>query len=272
MHSESNPPSGTPLVDAQGVSRTYTRGRRSLASTILPWRDSPARPTVRALDAVSLSLDAGDVVGVAGPSGSGKSTLLEILAGLSLPDEGSIVVDGVDLRTLSPGERARHRLQRVGFVFQDFRLLESYSARTNVALPLVELGVTRRERRERATSLLTDVGLGDRLDHRPGALSGGERQRVAIARALAAKPAVVVADEPTGELDSDAGQRVRDLLRSIAAERAVVIASHDHETLADCDRVVQLRDGRRVDESVSSDASGHSTTSSAAPTDDSEDG
>ncbi|MFC3959121.1 ABC transporter ATP-binding protein [Halovivax cerinus] len=247
MHGEASASSGDPLVDATAVSRTYTRDRRSLAS-ILPWREAPPRPTVRALQSVSLSISRGEVVGVAGPSGSGKSTLLEIVAGLRLPDAGSVVVDGISLADLSPRERARHRLRRVGFVFQDFRLLESYSAQTNVAIPLVELGVARRDRRERARSLLSDVGLGDRTDHRPGALSGGERQRVAIARALVTEPAIVVADEPTGELDVESGRRVRAILREVAADRAVVIASHDRETLADCDRVVRLRDGRRVDD------------------------
>nr|WP_290812193.1 ABC transporter ATP-binding protein [Halovivax sp.] len=229
------------------MTKRYVRGSPSVASRLLPWRPGRDRPTVTAVDDVSLTVNRGEIVGLAGPSGSGKSTLLELLAGLDRPDRGAITVAGTDLASLSERELVRHRLTRVGFVFQDFRLLEAYTARTNVAIPLVELGVARARRRARAAELLERVGLADRTDHRPGQLSGGERQRVAIARALAAEPELLIADEPTGELDSDAGRRVLDELERVATDRAVLVASHDRETLAIADRVVRLRDGARVD-------------------------
>lgn len=245
----------TPLIRADSVTKRYTRGSPSLTSRVLPWREDDDRPTVTAVDNVSLAVRSGELVGVAGPSGSGKSTLLELLAGLTRPDEGAVIHDGTALASLSDRALARHRLAAVGFVFQDFRLLDAYTARTNVALPLVELGIARTERRARAETLLERVGLADRIDHRPDQLSGGERQRVAIARALVAEPAILIADEPTGELDSEAGRRVLDELQRVASDRAVVVASHDQETLAIADRIIRLRDGvrasdRRVDGDV----------------------
>jgi len=144
---------------------------------------------------------AGEVVGIAGPSGSGKSTLLHLLAGLDTPTEGTITIRDTDIAALSSREQTRFRRDNIGMVFQRFHLLPALTARENVALPLVQAGVARSQRRSRASELLDAVGLADRASHRPGALSGGEQQRVAIARALAADPAVVIADEPTGELD-----------------------------------------------------------------------
>jgi len=158
-------------------------------------------PTVTALDSISLSVTAGEVVGIAGPSGSGKSTLLHLLAGLDTPTEGTITIRDTDIAALSSREQTRFRRDNIGMVFQRFHLLPALTARENVALPLVQAGVARSQRRSRASELLDAVGLADRASHRPGALSGGEQQRVAIARALAADPAVVIADEPTGELD-----------------------------------------------------------------------
>lgn len=235
---------GTPLLRADGLTRHYSMGR---SGSRLWRRSDDSRPTVTAIADISITLDRGEVVGIAGPSGSGKSTLLHVLAGLELPDEGTVTVDGVDLTALSARARRRHRLERVGIVFQRFHLLDAYTARTNVALPLVELGWSKARRRERAETVLESVGLGDRLHHRPGQLSGGEQQRVAIARALVTKPDLVVADEPTGELDSEAGDRVVEELRQIATDRAVVLASHDRRTLEAADRLVALRDGRRVE-------------------------
>jgi putative ABC transport system ATP-binding protein len=199
---------------------------------------------VTALDGVSLSIFPGEFVGVAGPSGSGKSTLLHLLAGLDTPTEGAVHLDGTDTGSLSERGRARLRLETVGIVFQHFHLLPSLSARANVALPLVERGVGKRARHQRASDLLEEVGLGDRLGHKPGELSGGEQQRVAIARALATDPALLIADEPTGELDSTTGETVLDLLSATASDRAVVVASHDETVLRKTDRVIRLRDGR----------------------------
>lgn len=201
--------------------------------------------TVTAVDSVSCEITQGSVVGVAGPSGSGKSTLLHLLAGLDTPTAGEIQIYGTAIQALSSRERTAFRRSHIGMVFQRFHLLPALTAVENVAVPLVQAGVSRTDRRSRATELLDAVGLTDRHHHRPGSLSGGEQQRVAIARALAADPAVVIADEPTGELDRDTGEQVLDVLTDIAADRAVVIASHDEYTLSRTDRVIKLRDGHR---------------------------
>jgi len=248
---ESGHPPGTAGATAEdavavceGVTREYARGGGGRG-----WFGSGEdRPTVRALDGVDAGVSRGEFVGVAGPSGSGKSTLLHLLAALDTPTAGTVTVAGVDTSTLSSRGRARHRLDHVGIVFQHFHLLPSLTARANVALPLVELGVPRSTRRERAEALLADLGLGDRADHRPGALSGGEQQRVAIARALATGPDLLVADEPTGELDTETGARVLDRFAALADDRAVVLASHDRQALERTDRVIRLRDGRVVNE------------------------
>jgi len=228
-----------PAVTADSVVREYTRGNTG----VLGQKDAP---TVRALDGVSMAVTRGDVVGIAGPSGSGKSTLLHLLAGLDVPTRGTVTIDGDDIASLSQRQRARLRLNNVGIVFQRFHLLDALSARANVALPLVEQGESRRDRRKRAETLLDSVGLGDRATHKPGQLSGGEQQRVAIARALATEPALLVADEPTGELDSATGDQVLDLLVDVADEQAVVLASHDQQALDVCDMVIHLQDGTIV--------------------------
>lgn len=241
-HTDDHP---DPVVRASGVTKIYERG--SDAGPIARVFRSKETPTVTAIDDVSITIHQREIVGIAGPSGSGKSTLLHVLAGLERPTEGTVVIDGVDVSTLSNRRRTRHRLEHVGIVFQHFHLLDSLTARGNVALPLVELGVPKRERRRRATELLKRVGLEDRITHRPGELSGGEQQRVAIARALVTDPTIVVADEPTGELDTETGRKVLAEFERVAEDRAVVVASHDRETLAVADRVVGLRDGRRVE-------------------------
>jgi len=169
---------------------------------------------------------------------------LHLLATLDTPTAGELRVAGEDVRRLSERGRAKLRLEHIGLVFQRFHLLPALSARANVALPLVELGWSKRKRRERAEGLLDDVGLGDRATHRPGQLSGGEQQRVAIARALATEPDLLIADEPTGELDTATGRQVLDLFESLGEDHAIVMASHDQPTLAIADRVISLRDGR----------------------------
>lgn len=228
-----------PPVVCRGVSRVYERhgSRFSLGAGGDP---------VTALRDVSLAVRHNEVVGIAGPSGSGKTTLLHLIAALDTPTSGTVQIDGEPTGDLSAGKRTRLRLEHVGLVFQRFHLLPSLTARGNVALPLLELGVNRSERRERATEILAAVGLGDRTDHRPQALSGGEQQRVAIARALVTDPAIVVADEPTGELDTETGAQVLDLLARARADRAVVVASHDERALDRTDRLVRLRDGKRI--------------------------
>lgn len=236
------------IITGDSLSKVYTRGTSASGSRILPWRSTDDdQPTVTALEDVSIAVKPGEIVGLAGPSGSGKSTLLHLLAGLEQPDHGSVVFDETDLTSLSSRGLRSHRLHNVGIVFQRFHLLEAFSARTNVALPLLEIGLPKRERRKRAAAVLERVGLGNRLEHKPGQLSGGEQQRVAIARALVTEPPLIIADEPTGELDSEAGSRVLDELKAVAADRAVVVASHDRQTLEAADRVIRLRDGRRLD-------------------------
>lgn len=226
------------VVRCDWVSREYSSdssGRRHRR------RDAT---TVQALVNVSITVQPGEFVAITGPSGSGKSTLLYLLAALDTPTSGTVYLDGQDTSTLTERERTRLRLEHVGVVFQRFHLLVSLSARANVALPLVEQGVSKSERRERATTLLERVGLGDRLTHKPGELSGGEQQRVAIARALATEPPLLVADEPTGELDSDTAGTVLGLFADLASDHAVVVASHDDDVAAAADRTVRLVDGR----------------------------
>lgn len=234
------------VVRCVNITREYSHGMSS--SSVLSFRSTHDTPVVTALDGVSVRIESGEFVGLAGPSGSGKSTLLHLLAGLDAPTSGRVELLGEDTQSLSRSERAATRLRNIGIVFQRFYLLPTLSARANVALPLIERGISRAERRERALSRLEAVGLADRATHRPRELSGGEQQRVAIARALVGDPGVLIADEPTGELDSVTGQGVIDLLAGLATDRAVIVASHDERVLEQTDRVLRLHDGRIVDE------------------------
>ena len=200
--------------------------------------------SVPALRGVSLTVEADDYVAIVGTSGSGKSTLMHLLGALDRPTSGRLLIGGRDVATLSPGEMARLRNETIGFVFQSFHLLARTTARDNVALPLVYRGAGRRERRERATAMLERVGLGHRLDHRPNQLSGGEQQRVAIARALVTAPSVLLADEPTGNLDSTTGESVLELLESLNADGvAVVLVTHDRDVAARAHRQIVMKDG-----------------------------
>ncbi|WP_412516090.1 ABC transporter ATP-binding protein [Actinomadura madurae] len=201
---------------------------------------------VTALHGVSLRIDEGEFVAILGPSGSGKSTLMHLLGCLDRPTTGTLRISGRDASRLSDGELAELRNARVGFVFQSFHLLARTSALDNVALPLVYRGVPRSERRHRATAALATVGLDHRLGHRPGQLSGGEQQRVAIARALVGDPGVVLADEPTGNLDTRTGHDVMDLLDRLNSERgvAVVLVTHEPDIAERARRQVHIRDGR----------------------------
>lgn len=222
-------PAGVPAIEAVDVSRTY-----ELDGVSVP-----------ALRGVSLTIDPGEYVAVIGPSGSGKSTLMHLLGGLDRPSGGRLVIGGRDVTTLSPPELATLRNRTIGFVFQAFHLLPRTSAVDNVALPLVYRGIGARQRRERAAAMLGRVGLGHRLDHRPNQLSGGEQQRVAIARALVTDPAVLLADEPTGNLDTGTGEAVLELLEQLNAESgvALVMVTHDQEVAARARRRIAVRDG-----------------------------
>jgi putative ABC transport system ATP-binding protein len=204
--------------------------------------------SVTALRGVSLTVEPGDYLAVVGTSGSGKSTLMHLLGGLDRPSAGTLLIGGRDVSTLSPPEMARLRNEVIGFVFQSFHLLPRTTAQDNVALPLVYRGVGRRERRARAAAMLDRVGLAHRIGHRPNQMSGGEQQRVAIARALVTGPSVLLADEPTGNLDSVTGQSVLTLLESLNAEGvAVVLVTHDREVAARARRQIVMRDGLIVE-------------------------
>lgn len=201
--------------------------------------------TVRALDGVSLTIDEGEYVSVVGPSGSGKSTLMNLVGCLDSPTSGRYLLAGDDVAGLSRDRLAQVRNRRIGFVFQSFNLLPRVSAAENVELPLVYAGVPRRERREIAHEVLSRVGLHDREHHVPNELSGGQRQRVAIARALAGSPSVLLADEPTGALDSKTGVEIMALFRELnEGGVTLVVVTHDAEVARQSNRVVQVRDGR----------------------------
>ncbi len=205
---------------------------------------------VRALDGVTFTVYPGEFFGIAGASGSGKSTLLYLIGGLDRPTSGQVEVGGRVLTALDENALALYRRHTVGFVYQMFHLIPSMTALQNVELPMILARVPRRERRERARALLTQVGLAERLHHRPTQLSGGQRQRVAIARALANNPALILADEPTGNLDTRAGAEIVALLKALAHEqgRTVLIVSHDPNVIAQTDRYIRLQDGRIIEE------------------------
>ena len=204
---------------------------------------------VHAVRGVSLDVDDGDYLAVVGPSGCGKSTLLNLLGGIDRPSSGSVEIGGERVDRMRDADATRFRLLRVGFVFQRFYLMPALTALENVELPLAEAKVGRRERVERARELLAYVGLGARLDHRPAQLSGGEQQRVAIARALANKPRLLLADEPTGELDAHTGADMIALLGQVNRDgTTIIVVTHDEDLAGAAKRVVHMRDGVVVDD------------------------
>jgi putative ABC transport system ATP-binding protein len=208
--------------------------------------------SVPALRGVTLTVERGDYLAIVGPSGSGKSTLMHLLGGLDRPTSGQLLLGGRDVSSLSAGDLAQLRNEVIGFVFQSFHLLPRTSALDNVSLPLIYRGVRRTERRRRARQMLELVGLAHRVDHRPNQLSGGEQQRVAIARALVTDPSVLLADEPTGNLDSRAGEAVLTLLETLNSEQGVALAivTHDASVAARARRRITMRDGLIADEVV----------------------
>jgi putative ABC transport system ATP-binding protein len=208
-------------------------------------KDYPMKgETVHALRDVSLRIEAGEYVAVVGPSGSGKSTLLQLIGGIDTPTAGAVELLGTRLDGLSDHQLTRLRLTRLGFIFQRFHLLPVLTARENVELPMAEAGLRRSERRVRALELLAYVGLGHRAGHRATQLSGGEMQRVAIARALANRPVMVLADEPTGELDAGTGQGILDLFRRLNADGVtLVVVTHDERLAGEARRVIHMIDG-----------------------------
>jgi putative ABC transport system ATP-binding protein len=223
----------TAIVEAQRISRVFPM---------------PAGP-VTALDDVSLSIEPADYLGVVGPSGCGKSTLLHVLGCVDVPTDGTLLFNGRDVVSLPDVDRSRLRLREIGFVFQRFFLLPMLTAWENVELPQAEAGVPRTERRRRTAELLEYVGLAARAGHRPSQLSGGEMQRVAIARALANRPRLLLADEPTGELDQATGEQIAALLDRLHADgTAVVVVTHDPAIAGRARRLLRMRDGRVVEE------------------------
>jgi putative ABC transport system ATP-binding protein len=223
-----------PIVEARNVSRVF------------PMAAGP----VAALSGVSLHIAAGEYIGVVGPSGCGKSTLLHVLGCVDVPTSGDVLFQGRSVGTLPDAERSRLRLRDIGFVFQRFFLLPMLTAWENVELPQAEAGVSRTDRRERTKELLAYVGLAARAGHRPSELSGGEMQRVAIARALANRPRLLLADEPTGELDQATGDQIISLLDRLHADgTAVVVVTHDPAVASRAHRLIRMRDGR-IDEEL----------------------
>jgi putative ABC transport system ATP-binding protein len=231
----------TPVIELLDVGKVYSSGALEVA----------------ALMDVSLQIASNEFVAVIGPSGSGKSTLMHILGCLDVPTTGVFRLAGHDVQALDEDRLALVRNLYIGFVFQQFNLLANLSAWRNVALPLVYTGLAPSERRERALSALAKVGLADRAEHRPGELSGGQQQRVAVARALVTEPAMILADEPTGNLDSTSTADVLDLFDELHREgRTIVLITHEHDVAARAERIIQIRDGRiwQPDGGVAADA------------------
>ena len=231
-----HPPAGEPLIRIRHVSKAYRRGDQVI-------------PVLLGID---LDVAAGEFIALMGPSGSGKSTLLNLIAGIDKPSDGTIAIAGVDIARLSEGELADWRAAHIGFIFQFYNLMPVLSAFDNVELPLLLTGLSARERRERVADVLTLVGLADRADHYPNELSGGQQQRVAIARALVTDPTLIVADEPTGDLDRTTGAEVLALLDQLVHElgKTIVMVTHDPKAAARAQRMVHLEKGVLVDEVV----------------------
>lgn len=221
------------VITLEGIKKTYVNGKL----------------TVPVLHGIDLSIYEGEFTSIMGPSGSGKSTFMNILGCLDRPTEGSYRLDGQEVAHLSDDELAYVRNKRIGFVFQSFNLLPKLTALDNVALPMVYAGVSKQERKERASQLLTELGLGTRLDHMPAELSGGQRQRVAIARALANDPAIIMADEPTGNLDSKASLDVMHIFTELYEQgRTIILVTHEPDIAEYAGRNVVLRDGLIVED------------------------
>lgn len=218
-----------PLLHLKNITKEYQLGKT----------------TVRALRGLDLEIETGEIVAIMGPSGSGKSTLMHILGALDVPTNGEAWIDGNNLQSLKEQQLVTLRGRRIGFVFQTFNLIQTLSAQKNVELPMVFQGIGRRARARKACDLLGRVGLSERVHHKPNELSGGERQRVAVARSLANDPEIILADEPTGNLDTESGQSILALLKELSAKdgKTVILVTHDPEAADIADRVIRLRDG-----------------------------
>ena len=220
-----------PLVELTNICKYYASGEME----------------VRALDGVDLTINQGEFLSILGPSGSGKSTLMNMLGCLDKPSDGDYLLAGQNVASLTANALATIRNQKIGFVFQSFNLLEYATALDNVALPLVYGGIKAKERRQRAARLLEQVGLGDRLDHKPNQLSGGQKQRVAIARALVNDPQIILADEPTGALDSKSGAEIEAFFNQLHEEgRTLIIVTHDNALAERTKRIITIKDGKVI--------------------------
>ncbi|NLG32799.1 MAG: ABC transporter ATP-binding protein [Syntrophomonadaceae bacterium] len=223
------------MIRLQNISKTYVMGRES----------------VKALQDVSLSIDQGDFLAIVGPSGSGKSTLMHIIGCLDVPDSGEYYLNGIMVSSLSDDQLSEIRNLKIGFVFQRFNLLPRLTALENVELPLIYRAIPEKERREQAYRALEQVGLADRVKHKPVELSGGQQQRVAIARALVGNPPVILADEPTGALDSSSGRQLMDLLSHLnQAGITLILITHDWNVAQMAKRIIEIRDGQIIREGV----------------------
>ena len=230
---------GNPVIELKGVGKAYHMGK----------------VTVNALSGVNLKIMPADFVAITGPSGSGKSTLMHIVGCLDVPTEGKLFLDGKDVSVLSESRLAQIRGKKIGFVFQEFNLVPSMTAAENVELPLLFQGVPAAERRKKASVLLQKMGLGDRMNHHPNELSGGEQQRVAIARALAVDPDVILADEPTGNLDTKTGEKIMEVISSLHDEtnKTIIIVTHEAVVAKFAERIVAVRDGAILEDKVNKD-------------------
>ncbi len=232
------------MIKLENISRIYRMGNQE----------------VRALDSVSLEIKKGEFISIIGPSGSGKSTLMHIMGLIDIPTSGRVILDGVDVYSGKGKKKVKDsyltglRLRKIGFVFQQFYLLPTMTALENVELPMKEAGVPRQERKERAKKLLADVGLEHRMEHFPKQMSGGEQQRVAIARALANSPEILLADEPTGEVDSKTSERIMETFRKLNREDGItlVVVTHDPSVAGKADRILRMKDGKIESTSVHS--------------------
>ncbi len=217
-----------PLITVEGITKIYQVGEQE----------------VRALDGVDLTIERGEYVALMGPSGSGKSTLMNVLGCLDTPTDGSYVLNGKAVDSLTEDELAEIRNKEIGFVFQTFNLLPRYSSLENVALPMIYGGFTKAERDARGKEVLTQVGLGDRMNHNPNELSGGQRQRVAVARALVNRPSIILADEPTGNLDTKTSHEIMKLFEEIHEQgNTIILVTHEEDIAKHTKRIVRLRDG-----------------------------